>query len=125
MGNSYMHPFSQGTLYQFQYDGRWTPERGNSAEFARFTMTPNTNVSTNWFKDGSYVKLRNLSIGYNINSKKFLKTIGASKFGVQLTGSNLLTFDKLKIFDPEGSLGRDSNEYPVMKIFNMGVNITF
>lgn len=59
------------------------------------------------------------------HKRKVLKAIGASKLAVQFTGYNLLTFDKLKIFDPEGELTRDDNTYPVMKIFSLGVNVTF
>lgn len=78
-----------------------------------------------WLRDASYLKLKNLTVGYNITNEKVLKAIGASKLAVQFTGYNLLTFDKLKVFDPEGELTRDDNTYPVMKIFSLGVNVTF
>lgn len=132
MSNTYRDPFYNkqlgGTFYQYLVDGRWTEETAATAIFPRFTYNTNTNnmqTSRVWLRDASYVKLKNLTVGYNIGNKKILKVIGASKLAVQFTGYNLLTFDKLKVFDPEGELTRDDNTYPVMKIFSLGVNATF
>lgn len=132
MSNTYRDPFfnSQlgGTFYQYLVDGRWTEETAATAIYPRFTYNRNTNnqeTSRVWLKDASYLKLKNLTVGYNINNERILKAIGASKLAVQFTGYNLLTFDKLKVFDPEGELTRDDNTYPVMKIFSLGVNVTF
>lgn len=128
MRDAYMRPFYQNqVLYQYMADGRWTEANAASAEYPRLSITNNYNISTSrvWLKDASYIKLKNLTVGYNITNEKVLKAIGASKLAVQFTGYNLLTFDKLKIFDPEGELTRDDNTYPIMKIFSLGVNITF
>lgn len=132
MSNTYRDPFYNkqlgGTFYQYLVDGRWTEETAATAIFPRFTYNTNANnmqTSRVWLRDASYVKLKNLTVGYNIGNKKILKAIGASKLAVQFTGYNLLTFDKLKVFDPEGELTRDDNTYPVMKIFSLGVNATF
>lgn len=128
MTNAYMRPFYQGqVLYQYMADGRWTEETAAVAEYPRLSISNNNNIGTSrvWLKDASYIKLKNLTVGYNITSPKILKAIGASKLAVQFTGYNLLTFDKLKVFDPEGELTRDDNTYPIMKIFSLGVNVTF
>ena len=132
MANTYRNPMFNKTLggvfYQYLVDGRWTEETAATAEYPRFTYNTNSHnqaTSRVWIKDASYVKLKNLTVGYNITNKKVLKAIGASKLTVQFTGYNLLTFDKLKVFDPEGELTRDNNTYPVMKIFSLGVNATF
>lgn len=132
MSNTYRDPFYNkqlgGTFYQYLVDGRWTEETAATAIYPRFTYNSNTNnqyTSRVWLKDASYLKLKNLTVGYNITNKKVLKAIGASKLAVQFTGYNLLTIDKLKVFDPEGELTRDDNTYPVMKIFSLGVNATF
>lgn len=128
MTNAYMRPFHEGqVLYQYMADGHWTEARAATAEYPRLSIsnTKNLDASRVWLKDASYIKLKNLTVGYNITSPKILKAIGASKLAVQLTGYNLLTFDKLKFFDPEGELTRDDNTYPIMKIFSVGVNVTF
>ena len=132
MSNTYRNPFYNkqlgGTFYQYLVDGRWTEETAETAVYPRFTYNTNAhnqNISRVWMKDASYLKLKNLTVGYNITHEKILKAIGASKLTVQFTGYNLLTFDKLKVFDPEGELTRDDNTYPVMKIFSLGVNVIF
>lgn len=128
MRDAYMRPFYAGqVLYQYMADGRWTEETAATAEYPRLSITNTNNIGMSrvWLKDASYIKLKNLTIGYNITSPKVLKAIGASKLAVQFTGYNLLTIDKLKIFDPEGELTRDNNTYPIMKIFSLGVNVTF
>lgn len=128
MTNAYMRPFHEGqVLYQYMADGHWTEETAGTAEYPRLSISNTKNLDTSrvWLKDASYIKLKNLTVGYNITSPKILKAIGASKLAVQLTGYNLLTFDKLKFFDPEGELTRDDNTYPIMKIFSVGVNVTF
>lgn len=128
MRDAYMRPFYAGqVLYQYMAGGRWTEETAATAEYPRLSITNTNNIGMSrvWLKDASYIKLKNLTIGYNITSEKVLKAIGASKLAVQFTGYNLLTIDKLKIFDPEGELTRDNNTYPIMKIFSLGVNVTF
>lgn len=132
MSNTYRDPFFNkqlgGTFYQYLVDGRWTEETAATAIYPRFTYNQNSNnqqTSRVWLKDASYLKLKNLTVGYNITNERVLKAIGASKLAIQFTGYNLLTFDKLKVFDPEGELTRDDNTYPVMKIFSLGVNVTF
>lgn len=129
MGNAYKQPFNgKWTLYQFRADGRWTPETAAIAKYPRMALSntdDNYDVSRVWMNDASYIRLKNLTIGYNISNKKLLNAIGASRLSVQFTGYNLLTFDKLDIFDPEGELTRDGNEYPIMKIFSLGVKLTF
>lgn len=132
MQNTYKNPFFNkqlgGTFYQYLVDGHWTEETAETAIYPRFTYNTNAhnqNTSRVWVKDASYVKLKNLTVGYNISSKKILDAIGASSLSVQFSGYNLLTFDKLDVFDPEGELTRDNNTYPVMKIFSLGINATF
>lgn len=132
MENTYRNPFYNqqlgGTFYQYLVDGSWTEKNAEHAIYPRLTFNKNANnqySSRVWMKDASYLKLKNLSIGYDIQSKKILKAIGAQKLSVKFTGYNLFTFDKLDVFDPEGELTRDNNTYPVMKIFSLGVNATF
>ena len=80
-------------------------------------------VSDFWYADGSYIRLRNLEVGYSIPEKLSGK-IGASGVRIYANGLNLLTFDKypVKYQDPE-----QNNEllYPVFKAYNVGLNVTF
>jgi TonB-linked SusC/RagA family outer membrane protein len=83
--------------------------------------------SSRFIEDGSYLKLDNISLGYNIP----IKSSYISKVRVYLTGQNLLTITKYKGIDPEISLsglqpGIDYYDfYPRTKTFVVGVNVTF
>ena len=85
-----------------------------------------TNVSDFFLEDGSYLRLKNLAIGYTV-PKRFISKIGlsGSNFRFYISGQNLLTFTKYSGFDPEvGNFGVDSGTYPVARVFSVGVNIT-
>lgn len=84
----------------------------------------NTKTSTFWQRDASYLRLKNLELGYT-----FPKT-WTNKFHVQTlrvfaSGVNVLTFSKeLRLYDPElGST--DGQKYPPTRVFNIGLNINF
>ena len=123
---SFQAPFEKNhVLYQFIADGSWTKETAGTAKYPRLSSNPsNTESSTTWVQDASYIKLKNATIGYNITNKRLLKAIGASLISIKITGYNLLTFDKLEFMDPEGEPNR-AQSYPIMKIYNLGVNVTF
>ena len=76
-----------------------------------------------WVKDASYLRLKNIEIGNNYRLL-FIAKIGMEKMRVFMTGYNLLTFDKLKISDPE-SMSSGVPQYPVMRVINFGLNVSF
>ena len=53
-----------------------------------------------------------------------LKKLGIQQLGIKLTGYNLLTFDKFDIMDPECK-PNNADSYPIIKIYNLGINLTF
>lgn len=115
-------------LMQYQVDGHWTEETAASAKYPRFSSDSsghNYMQSTLWVRDGSYLKLKNFTLGYNFTGRPGLKKMGISQLGLQFTAYNLLTFDSFKIMDPESNPGHDRDTYPIVKIFNFGVNLTF
>lgn len=128
MEDDYTRPFNTGKapLMQFMIDDRWTEERGQSAKFPRLTQANkeyNGQLSSFWVKDASYMRLKNLEIGYTIHSKSFQKA-GIESIRVYANGYNLLTFDYLGFIDPESKVGAN-NRYPNLRIYNLGVNINF
>lgn len=126
MQYSFSNPFEKyQVLYQYMADDRWEEESAATAKYPRLSSNDmNKATSTTWVRDASYIKLKNVTIGYNITNKRLLKTIGASLVSVKLTGYNLLTFDNLDFMDPEGEPNR-AQTYPIMKIYNLGINVTF
>ena len=71
-----------------------------------------------------YFKLKTVQLGYTFTKGIILRKLGITQLGVTLSGYNLLTFDKFGIMDPECN-PNGSNTYPITKIYNLGLNITF
>lgn len=82
------------------------------------------NISDRFLRDASYIRLRNLSVGYSVPErfleKTFIKTL---RFRVQ--AENYLTFTKWKGFDPESYVTTQTGYYPTPKIMTFGVDINF
>ena len=114
------------SLMSHQFTDRWTPETAATAKLPRATIDGvknNYRDSELWVKDASYLRLKNIEIGYNFRLP-FIPKIGMEKMRVFMTGYNLLTFDKLKISDPE-SMSSGVPQYPVMRVINFGLNVSF
>lgn len=127
--NEFRQP-AGGSLYrallQYMYDDRWTPETAATAELPRASidgLNNNYRDSELWIRDASYLRLKNIELGYTFRYP-FMKKIGMEKLRVFMTGYNLLTLDKLKIADPESS-DTNSPKYPVMRVINFGLNVSF
>lgn len=107
---------------------RWTPENQNpNASVPRLEAASNRNVSTNnsfFLKDNSYLRLKNLQLGYTIPSK-VLDKVKIERVRVYLAASNLFTISKLdQGLDPEMTEGRLTT-FPPLKVMSCGLNITF
>lgn len=114
------------SLLQSMYDNRWTPETASTATLPRATLTGKTNNyydSDLWLADASYLRLKNIEVSYKLDIPA-LKKIGINQFRIFANGYNLLTFDKLKIADPEANTS-SRPVYPVMKVFNLGLKVGF
>ena len=115
-------------FFMYQLDEAWTPETAATATLPRLSFGSEANnyrrASEVWLRDGSYLKLKNASIGYNLKDKRILKSIGANSLSFKLTGYNLLTFDYIDIIDPEGNPS-DADKYPIMRNVTFAVNLTF
>ncbi|WP_053058433.1 TonB-dependent receptor [Pedobacter sp. BMA] len=77
-----------------------------------------------WLKNGSYLKIKNVQLGYTIPESLMNRLGGVVKsLNFYVTGENILTLSAYKLGDPEqGSLG---TPYPIMKQFSLGVNAKF
>ena len=101
---------------------RWTPE--NPSEFLpRVGGQNNTVVSTFYLNDASYLRLKNIEIGYTAPIE-WTEKIGVRRLRVFVGGQNLLTFTNLEFFDPEGASGGNSNrQAPLYKTLTFGFNL--
>ena len=95
-----------------------------NADYPRLTYGPNANnyrKSTFWLKDGSYMRLKTLDIGYSL-PKPLVNRAHINTVRIFLVGTNLLTFSKFKLWDPE--LGNPNGKiYPLSKTFSLGVSV--
>lgn len=109
------------------YKDRWTTDNPSQNVFyPRLTYGPNTinaQPSTWWLKNTSYVRLKNLEIGYSL-PKKFAERSFISSARVFLRGTNLLTFSHFKLWDPELDAS-DGGQYPLMKSYSVGLEFKF
>ncbi len=113
-------------LFQYMYDGRWTPETADQAIFPRFSQGSfdnNYRDSDLYIMDGSYIRLKSAEIGYALQSAT-LERVGVRNVRVFINGYNLLTISNFKYFDPESAPGA-AGLYPMIKIYNMGLRVTF
>ena len=108
-------------------DNPWAPGREDGT-LPRFTKTNypwNSENSTLWTVDASYIRLKSASFGYTFSRGKFLKALGIGSLGVMFTGYNLLTFSKMTLQDPEAKSSDSDGTYPLVKTYNLAININF
>jgi TonB-linked SusC/RagA family outer membrane protein len=120
---------------QEYYANAWTPAN-HSNTFARIYYNDNSigNAlpSSAWIEDGSFLKLKSLTVGYTLNSD-LAKKISVSKIRLYVSTQNLFTITNYKGLDPEiGSQGGyatqtgvDNGTYPSSHYYTIGLNVTF
>lgn len=94
--------------------------------FPRMSSQVNTNnekSSTFWVRSGDYLRLKTFELGFSF-PKDWLQKVGVKNARIFVNGINLLTWDKLKIFDPEIANG-GTGSYPQQKVINAGLHFTF
>jgi len=109
---------------------RWTGE-GTSNKYPILRAGDNTNwqVSDLYIVDGSYLRLKNISLGYTL-PRNLTRQISIERLRFFVMAENLVTWTKYWGFDPEissggKSLGIDKGVYPQARIWTVGLNLTF
>ncbi len=114
-----------GNYLQYSYDHQWTIDHPSSVD-PRITNRGNTYFAggnTYFLRSSDYLRLKNIELGYNV-PQKWGKKAGISNFRVYVNALNLITWDKMKIWDPESTSG-SGQYYPQSRILNAGVKVTF
>lgn len=116
---SNLQPFGQeysNNLQTFIANNHWGPNNQNiRAAYPRLTAVYSDNnavASLFWLRDGDFLKLKNVEIGYTYKFMRFY-----------LRGANLLTFSKFDLWDPEQG-GGNGLKYPTQRVFNIGFQMT-
>jgi TonB-linked SusC/RagA family outer membrane protein len=122
----YINGGNQNGLLNVISDSHWSEDNQNSYAFwPRLNNTISTNnsqASTWWLQNGSFVRLKSTEIGYNV-PKDFLKKVGFGSARIYVNGTNLLTMSSFKLWDPE--MGSSGLGYPIQKVFNIGLSAGF
>ena len=123
-------PFWFGTAVTKEWiTDAWTPNNRNARLpiLTTYESSVNENFRNSdfWLRDASYLRMKNLQVSYTI-PKKITSRLRISNFKIYANGQNLFTFSKMKDFDPEKNInGVNFYEYPTVKMYTAGINVTF
>lgn len=124
--------YNGGQIQRWQADNCWTEENPNKwAEYPRLETlnmnNTNLQVSDYWVRDASFLRLKNLQVGYAL-PKALVSKLGIQSLRVFVSGQNLLTFNSFyKGWDPENEIGTGDapSYYPINRIYSFGMNVKF
>lgn len=120
-GGKYYHAFQNDGKVSSIAMGRWTPETAETATYPRLSSENNLNnyqASSFWQKNGNFLKLRSLEIGYTLPFQ-FSRKINLEKVRIFANGTNLFSLDHMDGFtDPETMSG-----YPALRTISFGLSI--
>ena len=118
-----------GNYLQYVYDHHWSVDNPSSTD-PRIASRNNTWYTGGgawnndyWLRNSNYIRLKNAELGYTIPLPQNIKRT-ISNIRVFVNGFNIVTWDKMKIWDPESS-ANEGVQYPQSRIINIGGTITF
>ena len=117
--------YSDGNAPKYLVEGSWTPEN-TDARYPRLSSTARQNnavASTWWLINGEYLRLKTLTVGYDV-PESVLKHTPFSRFNIYVSGTNVLTFSHFKWLDPE-SPSIAAGYYPQPATWSLGLNVNF
>ena len=111
---------------------RWTPDNPSNEIPAFTTTSQDFLLSTRFLEDGSFVRMKNVTLAYNF-SKEVLDKLNINSLRIYTSAENLFTITDYSGFDPELSVsgnsdidvGIDRSTFPQAKSFTLGLNVTF
>ena len=107
-------------------DNHWSDDNPDpNAFWPRMSVASvpnNEKPSTWWLRDGSFLRLKSVELGYSLPSK-LMKKINVEKARFYASGTNLFVISKFKLWDPE--MGGQGLGYPPQQIINFGLNVNF
>ncbi|GAT62007.1 TonB-dependent receptor [Paludibacter jiangxiensis] len=122
--------YNGGQIQQWQVDNRWTTANPNKwAKYPRLETlnmnNPNLQTSDYWIRNASFLRIKNIQIGYTI-PQTILHKIGLQYCRIYVSGENLYNFNSFyKGWDPENQIGTGDapSYYPINSVFSFGCNI--
>jgi TonB-linked SusC/RagA family outer membrane protein len=121
--------FNLGSIQRWQMEGRFDPSNPvRYPEYPRLeilpnNVSPNTQISDFWVINASYLRVKNLQLGYRL-PEKFLKSVKIKQLRLYANAENIFTTSQYREgWDPE--LNSDGRFYPIVGTFTMGLNLNF
>lgn len=122
----YLNGGAQNGLLNVIAESHWSEENRNSYAFwPRLSENLNTNnnqTSSWWMRNGSFLRLKNVELGYTPGDK-FRKRFGLGNMRIYVNAANLFVISKFKMWDPE--MGGQGLGYPIQTVYNLGANVSF
>jgi len=121
---------------KYVYDNRWvSPEQPGDGRFGRTIRggkNTNTVYSSQYLFNGSYLRIRTVTLAYAL-PQKLTQRVGLQSARIYATGTNLFTFTGYRGYDPEVSVSNDNllasrsdfGNYPIARSFTLGINLSF
>ena len=115
-----------GQAYENMLD-RWTPETAETATLPRLTAggskynQGNGWNSSFWLRSGNFIRLKNISLGYNLPDSFCRNYLGGTRVKIFVNGQNLLTKSACDLVDPEVGF----TSYPIQRCISTGINVIF
>ena len=115
-----------GQAYENMLD-RWTPETAETATLPRLTAggskynQGNGWNSSFWLRSGNFIRLKNISLGYNLPDSFCRNYLGGTRVKIFVNGQNLLTKSACDLADPEVGF----TSYPIQRCISTGINVRF
>ena len=120
--------YNTASIQQWMADEHWSPEHPDAnAKYPRLELipnsgTPNTVTSSFWILNASYLKVRNVQLGYTLPAN-MLKRNGISQLRFYVSAENPLTWSKYRAgWDPE--INTAGGYYPILANYTFGINLT-
>ncbi len=133
IGNEIYNAKNQTRFGIYNFEGRvrdrWTGEGTSNTEPDLDGQAGNYEPSDYFIENGSYLRLRNLTLSYSLPDK-YLSTIGFQKATLYLRGNNLFSITDYSGYSPDIgggplSAGIDNGVYPITRVYSFGLNVTF
>ncbi|QNN40547.1 SusC/RagA family TonB-linked outer membrane protein [Pedobacter roseus] len=117
---------TQNGLLEVIADSHWSEQnRDTYAFWPRLSpnfVDNNTRTSTWWMRNGAFLRLKSVEVGYNLQNK-LLKRLGLNSTRVYVNATNLGALSSFKLWDPE--MGGNGLGYPVQTVYNIGASVSF
>ena len=117
-----------GNFYSSWADNRWSPSN-TAGTYPRVDTRTSASVnggqynSTFWLNDASFLRLKNIELGYNL-SGNWMQNVKLQSARLYVNAFNVFTITKVKDYDPEGNSG-SGQFYPQQRVINIGASIRF